>query len=255
MTEHAQSLAILIAESFERSRVETMKFKVMADTCPLPAWMSSFEGKIMYVNPAYENLTGFSIEELQKNNAASLHPEDQERILSSWHNYANDARNTSYHWEEHGRISRKDGHYLRCFLRAIKVEGDGFVGFTVPSSMSLDFGHFDTPLKHFFQYCPDLAVIADNKSYFIRCSASWSKLGYTEDMLVNSPYTGFIHPDDLIATAAAQKYLEADELYHFRNRFLNQKTKKYHRLEWTASKEDENGFIYATARDLGEEKM
>ena len=62
--------------------------------------------KLVFVNPAVETLTGYSMEELEKANFICwIHPEDQDRMMSNWENLF---QGRSFHEEEY-RLVTRDG--------------------------------------------------------------------------------------------------------------------------------------------------
>lgn len=249
MSNEKQSLCVLIAEAFNKARIETFKFKAIAEISPFPAWISDPEGKILYVNPAYTALTGYGIEDLIKGRGVGLHPEDRDAIQDSWEKYAVDPEAEKYQWRKMGRIIRKDGFPIRVLITGLKVDGNGFVGFTVPASLTPDFAAFDSSLDYFFGFSEDLLAIADKDGYFVKVSKSFSKLGLYNDIL-NHPWKEFIHPNDLQATLDANQSLNLSEVSKFVARYLNKNTGKYHRIQWNATKYI-NDFAYCIGRDLG----
>jgi diguanylate cyclase (GGDEF)-like protein/PAS domain S-box-containing protein len=106
----------------------------------------------------------------------------------------------------------------------------------------------------FFDLALDLMVIANEEGYFVRVNLTFSRtLGYSTAELLARPFTDFIHPDDVqptLDTYAAQS--AGNEVVGFENRYRC-KDGSYRWLWWSASA-TEDGFIYATARDMTERK-
>ena len=112
-----------MSEAFNLAKLETLRFQEIVEMLPIAAWTSDPDGAIYYVNTAYTNLTGFTLEDLQKDNLQSL--ENPKEVLESWKKYSLDPLNETYIWEQKAVIRRKNGSNLRCLIRGKKVRGDG----------------------------------------------------------------------------------------------------------------------------------
>jgi PAS domain S-box-containing protein len=110
-------------------------------------------------------------------------------------------------------------------------------------------------LNQFFFLTPDMMCIAGMDGRFKRVNAAWhDTLGWTLDDLTSVPYLDFVHPDDLAPTAAETVKLAAGETtMTFENRYRC-KDGSYRWLSWRAAPAASRGFIYATARDVTEQK-
>ncbi len=104
-----------------------------------------------------------------------------------------------------------------------------------------------------FDLSPDLLAIMNRDGTFRRASASWDRLlGYSQDFLVAARPIELVHPDDVEATAAVAATLRRGApVAEFENRWRCVDG-CYHWLAWRALPAD--GLVYATARDVTEEK-
>ncbi|MGB3511724.1 MAG: PAS domain-containing protein [Microcoleaceae cyanobacterium] len=107
----------------------------------------------------------------------------------------------------------------------------------------------------FFDISVDLLAIAGTDGYFKRLNPSWStKLGYSIEELLAVPYIEFIHPEDRENTLTeARKVTEGDSTYNFQNRYRT-RDGCYRWLTWNIIPFQEEGLIYALARDITDEK-
>src|ERR1700722_10712918 len=107
----------------------------------------------------------------------------------------------------------------------------------------------------FFISSPDMLCIAGMDGYFKRLNPSFTQmLGYSADELTSRPLLDFVHPDDRAATGAEQRDLgRGVPVMRFENRYLC-KDGSLRWLSWQAKPVVEEGLVYATARDITEQK-
>jgi len=61
------------------------RFRAMSDVSPLGIFVSDAQGGCVYTNPAYQKISGLTLEEtLGTNWSTAIHPEDRERVLAEW---------------------------------------------------------------------------------------------------------------------------------------------------------------------------
>jgi PAS domain S-box-containing protein len=101
----------------------------------------------------------------------------------------------------------------------------------------------------------DLLCVAGFDGYFKRLSPSWTRtLGWSNAELLARPFVDFIHPDDRASTEAeAARIAEGATTLHFRNRYAT-RGGEWRWLDWSAAPDREHGLIYASARDITQER-
>ncbi|MFB6317876.1 PAS domain S-box protein [Saccharicrinis sp. FJH54] len=108
-------------------------------------------------------------------------------------------------------------------------------------------------LETFFALTPDLSCILKSDGQFIKINKSWERiLGYSTEELLQQTFFELIHPED-IADSTLQ--LDQQKSGKFINGFTNRyrcKNGTYRNLEWMATPVNEDGIIYAVARDITE---
>jgi len=106
-----------------------------------------------------------------------------------------------------------------------------------------------------FSMSLDPVGIVDAAGYFVRVNAAFATtLGFTPSEIMAQPFTDLIHPDDLEATHNQYAaLLEGRDIANFENRYRC-KDGSYRWLRWNATGINERGRIYATARDISEER-
>ena len=110
-------------------------------------------------------------------------------------------------------------------------------------------------LDRFFALSLDMLCIAGFDGYFKRVNRSWERtLGYSEAELLSRPYIEFIYPDDRDVTRVqAGRLSDGHDIMYFENRFLH-KDGTVRWLLWTSTPLAQQQIIYASARDVTEQK-
>lgn len=110
-------------------------------------------------------------------------------------------------------------------------------------------------LKNLFNLSLDMLCVANLDGYFkIVNSAFETTLGHSMQMLLETPFIEFVHPDDIASTLQAVAQLSTGEpIAYFENRYRC-KDGSYKCLAWTSVPVTHKGFLYAVARDITEKK-
>ncbi len=113
----------------------------------------------------------------------------------------------------------------------------------------------ETERDRFFTLSLDMLCIAGMDGYFQRLNPAFTQtLGYATDELLARPFLDFVHPDDRAATSAeVEKLSRGEPTTHFENRY-ECKGGSWRWLAWKAQPVVEEGIIYATGRDITEQK-
>jgi PAS domain S-box-containing protein len=107
-----------------------------------------------------------------------------------------------------------------------------------------------------YEAAVDLQCIAGYDGYFKRVNPAWSALlGYTERELLERPFVDFVHPDDVERTGReAGRLLDGDATtVRFENRYRTANG-SYRWLAWKSRSVPAEGLIYASARDITDDK-
>ena len=108
-----------------------------------------------------------------------------------------------------------------------------------------------------FDVSPDLFCIANVDGYFIDVNPRWSELlGWTREELLGRRFEEFVHPDDRSETTVEVATLASVD-GHITQRFANRyrcKDGTFRWLSWSSRMFDDDGLIYAVARDETEQR-
>lgn len=113
----------------------------------------------------------------------------------------------------------------------------------------------ESSVDRFFSASLDLLCIAGMDGYFKRVNPAFTEvLGYSSHELVTRPFIDFIHADDLPATLReVEKLSRGEPVISFENRYRC-KDGTYKWLAWKTQPAPSEGLLYATARDMTEQK-
>lgn len=106
------------------------RYSAVCELCPIPVFIVAHDGSsVIYINPAYRELTGRNIDELQNNGWLNvIHPEDRTRAEAEWALFLK----TQVPKPSLRRYVGVDGTVTEAEMNAHRVENNGYVGFIVP---------------------------------------------------------------------------------------------------------------------------
>tara|TARA_B100001063_G_C16776048_1_gene565460 strand:+ start:3060 stop:6221 length:3162 start_codon:yes stop_codon:yes gene_type:complete len=109
--------------------------------------------------------------------------------------------------------------------------------------------------NNFFELSINLQLIATTDGTIIQISnTSENILGYTKEELIDTSFVSLLHPDDLEPTIKEMSKLSKGEyVYSFENRYKH-KNGNYINLVWSATTDNNNTLIYASAQNITESK-
>ncbi|MCK6591062.1 MAG: PAS domain S-box protein [Polyangiaceae bacterium] len=107
----------------------------------------------------------------------------------------------------------------------------------------------------FFSLSLDMLCIAGFDGYFKHLNPIWQPtLGFTIEELMSQPFVSFVHPDDVASTLEAAGNLSSGrDVVTFINRYRC-KDGTYRWIEWRSASIPERQQIYATARDITQQR-
>ena len=110
--------------------------------------------------------------------------------------------------------------------------------------------------ERFFNLSLDKQCVVSFDGFFKRLNPAWeTSLGFNREELMAQPYTAFVHPDDLAETSSEIAGIQSGEVTEaFENRYRC-KDGSYKWLSWRAKAVPEEQLIYASARDVTQNKI
>jgi PAS domain S-box-containing protein len=113
----------------------------------------------------------------------------------------------------------------------------------------------ENQLSSVFNASPDIICIADLEGYFVKINpAAVDLIGYSQEELMSRPYLDFIHPEDLNTFKAEfEKLYNSRKISYFEIRVISKSGKSIW-LSWSAIFSQEEGQIYAVAKNISKQK-
>ncbi|QSB12801.1 response regulator [Natronosporangium hydrolyticum] len=111
-------------------------------------------------------------------------------------------------------------------------------------------------IDEFFDISVELLCIVDTEGHYKRLNPAWEVvLGRPPAELRSRSFLELVHPDDAERTVAELQRLTTAKrkLHNFENRYLRSDG-QYRWLLWNAASAPEQGLVYATARDITDQK-
>lgn len=210
---------------------------------------------IIYCNPAFEKITGYSPEEVLGRNCRFLQGEETDpTALAQIRASLQEGRDCQVVLKNY----RKDGTTFWNELRISPVRDDRdrvthFIG--VQNDIT-DIKKAQQERDRFFTFSLDMLCVAGFDGYLKQVNPTWEKtLGFTKEELLAKPFIEFIHPADKESSLAQLRKLSAGiNTVAFENRLLC-KEGTYKWFLWNAIPIPDEGLCYAGGRDITEWKQ
>jgi len=237
--------------------LEVEQYRALVEHAPTMVWRSGTDGQCDYFNGTWLAFTGRSLQqELGEGWTAGLHADDLQKCVALYREHFE--RRQAF--EREYRLRRFDGVYRYILDRGVpypKANGEfgGFMG----SCMDIDdrrARELSAAADDFFERSLDNVCVAGFDGYFKRVNPSWTRtLGWTANELLARPSAEFVHPEDHPALLAGRARLVAGApLGPLINRYRC-KDGSYRWFEWRSVAHVDRSVVYATARDITEQKV
>jgi len=219
------------------------------------------DSPIQFISPQVEAILGYSVSEITNKPSLwfdSIHPEDSNQFYTIINDYL---QNKSAIYQSEYRVKHKNGSWKHILSRGKIIEWNTkgepviFAGTHTDITKEKEFKEeIDRYEKH-FSISMDLLCIANPDGYFLKVNPQFTHiLGFSQEELLSKPFFDFIHSDDIEQTVNEVKKLEKGiPTIEFSNRYRC-KNGDYKWLIWNASLDASSKLIYASARDITENK-
>ncbi|MBS0504414.1 MAG: PAS domain S-box protein [Proteobacteria bacterium] len=192
----------------EAARESEARFRLIADSAPVPMWVTSIDRKRVFVNRAYVDFMGLSYEEaLDQDWRRFVHPDDQPRILkeqlekeASLRPFVLEARyrrgDGSWRWMESHSQPRWDANGEHAGF--IGVAFDISTAKEAETSLQRQVAERTAELEALYNRTPTILHSADADQRLISVSDRWLEfMGYdSRAEVLGRPLTDFLVPED-----------------------------------------------------------
>jgi PAS domain S-box-containing protein len=212
--------------------------------------VSATDSRVLYASDNYVEMIGIPASQMIGKTMDELFPlEFAEKITRDDIDVVQKGIYLKLHEELNGRI------YV-TYKFPLKQGGDKYLaGYTVDVT---DLKKAEGDLAQIFSMSLDMICIADiNTATFIKVNPAFTEiLGYSEEELLEKPFSDFIHPEDIDATriVVEQKLQMGFKVINFENRYRC-KDGNYRWLSWVSHPNTEKGVTYSVARDITDLKL
>jgi PAS domain S-box-containing protein len=177
----------------------------LLDSAPVAIYYAESSSTLTYVNPEYRRMFGLSAQQSSEDWAQAVHPEDRERIETTWTDFCRDPRPMTFEY----RAQPGAGPVRFYAERVVPTEWrSGFVGtindFTELVNARGELHRAETLLRNTFDQAPIGIAYADRAGRFLKFNGAFSALlGYDPAELVGCSMSELTHAED-VAVADAQ---------------------------------------------------
>lgn len=250
----------------EVARESEARFRRIADSAPVPIWVTAPDRTREFVNQAYVDFVGVPYEEaLLFDWRSILHEEDHDRVVRE--SLAGEASHDRFALEACYRRGDGEWRWIRSISQPrFTAEGmpEGFIGVAEDiTAAKLAAAQADARAEHLqasidrrtlerdrlWSLSSDAFTICDADGVWLSASPAWtSLLGWSQRELIGRTSEWMEHPDDTATTEEAREKLRAGQpVRAFTNR-LRAADGSYRRITWSAVPEGERA--YCIARDV-----
>jgi len=266
------ALEIRIAERTARIAASESRFRTLAESLLGLVFMTSPEGRLTYVNNEFANFAGRLTPDLLANGfAATVHPEDQRRILSAWR----ESLKTQRAFEQEVRLRRHDGAWRWFLCRALPIQSDhrqiaGWIGngtdiedrkraeqdlATANAILEQRVAERSRELDRLFTLSTDILAVSAPDSTYLSLSPAWERItGFKVEETVGKSFMDYVHPDDVAATRAAGAFLDAGNPVNGHEHRALRADGSWCWISWHSAPRDKDGLAYSIGRDVTEAK-
>jgi diguanylate cyclase (GGDEF)-like protein/PAS domain S-box-containing protein len=199
-----------------RSTQQRKRFDVLAQQLPVGVYEVDLDGRFVYVNERWCELTGLDAEQARGASWDSVvHPEDRERVGSEWWRSREEQRDFSLEY----RYMRPDGSASWISVRAVELYGDdgevtGYLGTCsdteVTPTVDRALDEAERRFANAFEEAPIGMALVGLDGSFMRVNRALPEIvGYEPDELLGLTFQDITHPDDLEADLALLRELLA----------------------------------------------
>lgn len=222
---------------------------------PIAAIITDINGVVRWANAHFTLITGYALGEIVGQHAGVLESGSPKHVLQETLKHVL-ATGEPWKGESLGRLKDGEVHNIERTITPIRDDSDIVTHalWTLQSIADRKYSHLEAQEGHsdfesLFTLLPDLACVASSDGIFKKVNSTWQEaLGYPQEEVLETPFVGFLHPDD----TAPNELGTGQRTLQFVNRYRH-KDGSYRWLEWRATPPIGSSIVL-TARDITERR-
>jgi two-component system, cell cycle sensor histidine kinase and response regulator CckA len=247
-------LHLLALRDVTEQRAAEARFQAMIEKSQDGVSLLGADARSIYQSPAVERLFGWTAEEARTMVWQDfVPPEEHAKLASVLSRIVAEPGGT---FEVDFRTRHRDGGSRWVELVATNLLHDPLVAAIVTNFRDITARKaLESEKEGFFELTPDLLCIAGFDGRFKRVNPAWVQtLGWTDSELVTRLWLDLVHPQDRAATEReGVRLAQGLETIRFENRYRC-RDGSYRWLQWSAKPVPDRQLIYATGRDITEQR-
>lgn len=239
-------------ESLRRRRADERSrfFALSRDLCVTV----DASNRLTQVNQAWVDLFGFPEEKaIGTDLFKRVHPDDLDAVKQR----VNAARQSGSAQDVVSRLQKVTGEYVLANWTLTRVAGEETVyAIGRPLDEQSERRRSLESRARFFSLSPDLFVISDERGNAGQINEAWERvLGWSADDVIGTPFSHFVHPDDVgRASRAGRRALLREAVVDHETR-VRCRDGTYRTIAWTLCRVPGDRVNYALGRDVTESKL
>ena len=190
----------------ESARRSEKQLRDVFETIPAMAWSALPDGRVDFMNRAWQDYTGLSMDKaLRRESADIIHPDDQAATIAEWESALKNGRSL----ETEVRLRRADGEYRSWFVRNVPLRDEhGNIVKWYGTAIDIEdrkraeeaVRRSEKQLRDLIETIPAMAFVtrADGSNEFV--SRKWIEFsGLSAEQSAGSGWEKTLHPDDVAA--------------------------------------------------------
>jgi len=193
--------------------------------------IAGYDGYFKRMNPAWERVLGYSVEELTSSPFIEfVHPDDRAATTAEMQGLIAGQSTLSFE----NRYRAKNGVYRWMLWNATPYPEQQLI-YAAARDIT-EHKHAEETLNRFFMLSPDMLSIAGYDGYRKIVNPAWERiLGFSAEELKAVPVVEFVHPDDRASFVAQfQKTLAGEGMMSLEGRYRT-KDGSYRWMQWNAT--------------------
>ena len=206
--------------------------------------------KIIYVNPAFTQMTGYLPDEVIGKSRRILHGPKTDTIeleklreaMAAWR----PCETTILNYKKNG-----EEFWLNVSISPVVDENGGFTHWISIERDVTESRKLENQYNQIFKQVPDVICTVGLDGYFRKVNPAFCLLmEYSEQELLAKPLVKLIHPDEQKRVMTnLEKFNKGDKPFYFENRCIT-KSGKVKWLAWTSTPALDEGIIFTVAKDI-----